>query len=591
MVQDLSYSFIKAQSLLRFAQADLQLGNGVRARNWLTEAQRLTPSIGKVDLQAITLTEIALVSLSLDRNQAEPLLAQSLTLTQKAIQQYPIFANNALTSIVLENGNQLRVSIATAYAQIGQRDRAFNIINQITDPITQAKALITLAIVHQRHNEPQKAEQRFSQAIARFPKSINAPGHWEFAIHLVEASIPYAQAGQIQAIERVMPQLKTYPQLQAKVWLIMAGEARKQNQPALAKQAFDRFTHKLKSTGVGLLDGYDWQEFLLDTAKRQGYEPEIKAALEQLDWHHLVWTGYPIEWTLKTGNVEKAFTMLNGYARDVPFESAQAMFIEQLAVAYAKNNQPDRAIAVLDQYSPYGTPSKIIGLARVLGALEQSGDRTRAEAILQDITRRIQQTNGNATQALYLLSVVSTLEFNPPPTTQNTEALFQQAVSLLATMNDSQENPQEVERALQTIANTAYQTNRIETVLQLQAKLTPPNAQILNNALLRWHITPATANNFEQVLNRALDPTQKALRGTELAQVLIAQQQQQRALTVLEQTTNAISSLPDRDRSPVLETVALLYAQLGQPRRAAAIAEQIGTPTERKRVQQILGCF
>jgi hypothetical protein len=178
--------------------------------------------------------------------------------------------------------------LVESYLQQKQYERAIAIAQALPLAGEGHRLLLRIATAYQRDNQPELAAALVKQTVTPLLK----PRVVENADYgIATEAIALAQAGGLEPATWVAEQLSTATTpFRARLWFVIAGEARQRNQSDLAAKALGQFIaagqqgKKEGFGGFGFGDqrDYEWTQVLYPLSRDHGYEPEMMQFIQQL---------------------------------------------------------------------------------------------------------------------------------------------------------------------------------------------------------------------------------------------------------------------------------------------------------------------
>lgn len=471
--------------------------------------------------------------------------------------------------------------IANVYSTTGKLDRAEQIIPTIATPAHKAIALSQLAAAYDLAKQPEKATQRFRQAVqlAKSPAGIGSRILTKDQV-IKELITSYLKAGRRdEARQLAQTDLNFYRSEAFKAIVLADIEAKQRDR---AKQFLTEQLSKIQSNSDGNY-GFD----VLQTA--------VDAQL--FDWVLQEWTRISsINYGLQDQQVER---IVKSYAQTGQF-SQVLKWVEQLPIANRPVLQTKLRSTIALQAHRAGQTAWAKNL------LQQTQQRIN---ILQKASReRLEREGGDALEPLDIqyigLSAIA-LSYAQIGEAETTRQLLEQVVKLNSSANDTglggrvdnpfnlfleakqaigalqlaqgTENPQGREYRLQSVASLLLSQNRFDLAAPIVNQLTP--------AKRKTQLLLAIAQRYNELgqSNQALPILAQAFK---LAQTIPGEESEFERFgtdgtTVIDMTD---------DRGSLIEAIAVQYAQLKQPNQALKVANTLQDKKTREQALQQVNC-
>ena len=611
VVRNLSsgYSRLKVQSLVNLAQAYRTLNVTDRPAQLLFEATQNVNGVRGAELQANLLSEIAKVYIQWNQTPtAQQVLTQALAQSDKAAKDQTDPARKYAS----------RWGIIDAYIQMGQVDRAVELLQPVTDPgmleflyynafgqyiaqnnfdratqlITRlsstsakARAYTDLAVAYRRQNQTTLADSTFDTAVKTARSSTS-----EADSTLESIARTYARAGGLASVERIVDVISTGNR--GFVLMTLAGEYGKRGQAEKSSQYIDRLL-ALSATEP---------DKILMWVYNAGYYPEglevyrrVNASAEEYE--------FLISAAIANGQLDIAAEATRSFsASEIDRKNR---LLQQIALAYIKANKPEQAFSTAQSITNDGNESyQILTLAQIAAIQRSQGQNSSADRLF---ARAIQQASAltDTRQKVFALGTIAR-ELHASGLRQQAQSVVNQAIQAIGNLTDTTlyegflslfvqagqldrawQVGQAVPKSLQSkvyffeLINASFTAGRFDIAVAA-AKVASPAAQqarafvnIAKEQLIQ-QTTPPLA-----VLALALQTTQ-TVPGAEQILYELPPDLDGAPRGTVEDTD---------DRGSLYEEIALLYAQSGQVQQGLQVAQLIQDTRNRDRIRQRVNCY
>ncbi|MEH1876518.1 MULTISPECIES: hypothetical protein [unclassified Nostoc] len=262
-------------------------------------------------------------------------------------------------------GQIVNSDLIALYLQLNQLSRA-NLYFKIISPIDDAP-YGRLAAAYDGAKQTQQADKVFKDGFSSLPRGL-AINHF-LSAYLKARGNPDRLFTGLPTLEGV-----GIIDLRRDYLLPAAGEYRRRNQPEKALRAIAQFVQLAASSNLDLDD-------LLMTAIRDGNLPEAKTAFEQLlAQNAFAKVEPPISFAGEINALDAIAPFVQRLSKN---PERRIELLQSLAIAYAKQNQPSKAISIAERIprrSP-GYSSAIDTLAQVATVFAKSGQKTPSQMI------------------------------------------------------------------------------------------------------------------------------------------------------------------------------------------------------------------
>lgn len=614
------YSFSETKALTHLASLHRSLGQVDRAAAILAEAAQVSTTIQGAEIQTKALAAIAQEYIALGQTtRAEVVLARSLQFAQQIQTQDSNRRSWALQPI------------ASAYAQIGQIDRALQIVpsipsiyyrsqvqaevaqqfikakqldqarqfaQKVENPDTQATVLTEVAAAFAQTGQVSVGNQLFSQALQVVRGAINPPD-----LTLSNLIVKYAQAGQLDAALQAARQLKD-PGEKA---IAITGIANQYSEAGQLNKATP-----LIAEALALVQGLAPQvaaNFPQTLFERTLDAKQYRAALELVKrfkddtynnrWEYLQRLGNEV---IKVRQYDLALEIAQAFPLNLSDYKQQ--ILRQLVPIYAQAGQFDKALQIAQMTENSGSlPYRAAALAAIATQYQRVGrttqaDRTFAQAI-QDISRL--QPSESSTQGWAIISVELTKAGKPEQAKKRLAQAIQAA--------NKDKDPIVVSSTLRTIADQLILAEQLLPALQVAQAM--PDERERGWKLSEISTKLIEARQYQQALQVVQTfqlPEARARGLVTIAKAYAQAEQPNQAIVTLTQAFRVAQAIADpesktiqvkedlvvedtEDRASLLEDIALQYAQVGQVERSQQVAQKIQDSRSRNSLLQRLSCY
>ncbi|KAM3108645.1 tetratricopeptide repeat protein [Phormidesmis sp. 146-33] len=600
-----THSLIKTRALAAIARHYTTLGQPQTATSALNQAREAAPFIQGATFKAKGLLDVAEGSVMLSQPQA----AQSiLEQVEKTIQQIPAAQSTRLellqqlAAIYAQSGNYAKAKdvaatlpknsesqaitlreIANAYSNAQQLNNAEQLIATITNPAQKTMALGQLAVGYDKAKQPDKATQRFRQAL-QVAKSLTAKGETSLRELVIRKLVTdYLTVGRRDEAKQLAQTDLTFFQPEA-FKAIMAADIQAKR-PDRATQLLSQQLSQIQNKKD------DWQRAELADLIRTATEAQL------FDW------------------------ILQEWARISTIDyGLQDEQIQKIVEAYAQSGQHTQALNWVEQL-PIANRSLLRVKLRATIALiaHQSGQTAWAKTLLQQTqqqieplakaaSERIKREGGDISQPIDLKYIgvgAIALTYAQMGETETSRQLLEQVVQLNASAGDTgiggridnpftlflnakqaigalqlaqgTQNPDGREYRLQSAATLLLNQNRFDLAIPIVDQLTPERRKTqLLLAIAQRYVELRQSDQALPMLDQAF----------KVAQTIPGDESQ---VDRLGAEGGTIIDMTD-DRGSLLEAIAVEYARLKQPVQAQKVANTLQDKNNREQALQLIQC-
>ncbi|MEH2245046.1 tetratricopeptide repeat protein [Nostoc sp.] len=356
-----------------------QLQDNDRAALFLNQAIAKALKSTDVQARAVQLTKLldAVVELGLSKAIA-PQLPQIETVLSRSVPSLSLArvyanTNQSQKALLLADrlakatpaGQIVNSDLIALYLQLNQLSRA-NLYFKRSSPDDDAP-YGRLVAAYDRAKQTQQADKLFKDGFS-VPHRGMTNDHFLFA---------YLKAGgNPDRLFRGLPTLEGVGlfDLRSSYSLRAAGEYRRRNQPEKASKVIAQFVQLAPSRNLRLDD-------VLMAAITDGNLLEAKTAFEQLlAQNAFAKVEPPISFAAEINALDAIAPFVQRLSKD---PERRIELLQSLAIAYAKQNQPDKAISIAERIprQSSGYSSAIDTLAQVATVFAKSGQKTQAQMI------------------------------------------------------------------------------------------------------------------------------------------------------------------------------------------------------------------
>jgi tetratricopeptide (TPR) repeat protein len=618
IVRNLSsgYSRLKVQSLINLARAYKKLNVVDRPLSLLFEATQNVNGVRGAELQANLLSEIAKVYIQWNETgTAQQVLTQALAQSDKAAKDQTDPARKYAS----------RWGIVSAYIEMGQVDRAIELLQ----PVTDTGMLDTLYVTAVRQYISQNSFDRATQVIARIPGAgakaqaytdlavayrrqnqiILADSTFDTAVKTARSNTTdgdptlesiartYAQAGGLESVERMVDGIP--PNNRGYVLMTLAGEYDKRGQAEKSKQFLDRLI-TLSSSVPDAIGAW-----IYNSGISGGYFATALEALRRTNASADQYDSF-VYYAIANGKIDSAAEIARSLG--TAELDRKNRLLQQVAVGYAKANQPEQAFSTVQTITNDGNePYQIITIAQIAAIQRSQGQNASADSLF---ARANQQASAltNMRQKVFALGTIAR-ELHASGLRQQAQSVVNQVIQAIGNSTDVT-----LYEGLLSLFIQADQLDRAWQIGQAVPKSLQSKTQYVS--FLELMNASINAGRFDIAVAAAKAtpaPPQQARAFVNIAKAQLTGQTTpplgalalalQAAKTVPGAEQILIELPPDLDgisrgtvedaddRGSLYEEIALLYAQSGYVQRGLEVAQLLQDTRNRDRIRQHVNCF
>jgi tetratricopeptide (TPR) repeat protein len=569
------YSQHKTQTLMAVGIAYQQVGQPQKAHQTLRLAAQAIVGIRGAD-----------ISVPMYHRLAESWLA---------VNQFTAAAT-ALNIAVEQTKSQMKapaprqesfLKLVHLYLQIDQPTPALAVLAQV--PVTAFEPSVTvtqIAAAYAKNQDLLQARQLLDPLFnaARAIQDID-----QREIRLMNLVTHYAPSGDFAKTQQIMTAMKRANSYRARAWLVIAGEARKFNQPTLRQQAIARLVADAKTAKIAdqfsSRFDHEWYSEMSTLSSHRGYQPEINALVTAIRAVNAL----PL--VLRDLIANQQFAAARQLVPRPMMVQVDAGYFDQtddwldaIALAEIKAGQPDEANARIDREK-----TNVERVLRFAQAFYAKGDRdatdrllARADAIAQGISALPTALSSHA--AIINVAIA---------TQRPADAAIDRLAKLIATEPSV---PRQAELLL--ALSPEFSGPGRSAYLALAERLGLLNQVDFATAAGDQAMTARNSAEASRFIGKAgRNPTEQldfVLRGAELN---LSQGNWVGARSLLDRLMQTLlhgpasAQPPLTDRSRLFFQIALNLARAGDAKRAIAVANDVTPPQVRDQVLQRLRCY
>ncbi|MEH2423170.1 MAG: hypothetical protein V7K48_20335 [Nostoc sp.] len=569
-----------------------QLQGNDRAALFLNNAIAKTLKSTNVQARAVQLTKLldAVVELGLSKAIAPqlPQIETVLSRSTPSLSLARVYANTnqSQKALLLADrlakatpaGQVVNSDLIALYLQLNQRSRA-NLYFKIISPEDDAP-YGRLAAAYDRAKQTEQADKVFKDGFSGLHRGL-AINHFLSA---------YLKAGGNP--DRLFTGLPTLEgvgiiDLRRDYLLPAAGEYHRRNQPEKASKAIAQFVKLAASSNLRLDD-------VLMTAIRDGNLLEAKTAFEQvIAQNAFAKVEPPISFATEINALDAIAPFVQRLSKN---PERRIELLQSLAIAYAKQNQPDKAISIAERVwrqSP-GYSSAIDTLAQVATVFAKSGQKTQAQMILAkalSLSSNIKEIDTRAqAYAAIARAYTNAGETAAAETTRQTAVKW--ALSL--------PNDPNVVSMPSLISQQFLQANQVEAAWQTLQEISQDAYKDTN---IDYLVSTALALGNLSIAQQAVDleysyaaPELFSDQASKLAKAYLGRDRPEEAIKILERAANILNNQKEPN-SRLLIPIVQLYAKAGRIDVARELMKKFPNPIPsndvlwRKELQQYVDCY
>jgi tetratricopeptide (TPR) repeat protein len=614
---DTGYSFVKANSFIRIANAYTTLGKADRSEEILALAQQTTQTIEGAEFSVLILTQIAEAYLDLGENalaigalnqaeqyidvvdlndlQRENLLAQVGMIYAKA-QEVEAALEIAEGSDTALNKGSIELEVVRAYLGKNQLEQAYALTQTIAQPESQAIAFVEIANQLFEQGELTEADARFEKAVS-IARSLTDAEHI-----LLQVITAYQHASPDRALTAA--QTLRSPELRANALTQVALAYTAIGQTTNATIAAERAVQALQQIPPDWIT-FNARTFVNQAIEAQAYELAIRLT-ESLTDPFLGFERAQLLLDIAQAATDRnQFSVAQAAVEAIPPENVEmrSRGWQTIAVSYINVNQPDAALELLNQIDRAYPVYRVQMLSMMARQFELTGNSKTAFDLFEQAQQEIRAI-GSPTETLQALGTL-VVEYRNANQPIDSSLIQQIQQTTLEFGDDTTSNFH-----LRSVVEQLLAANHYETAFQI-AQIVP--SQYERDSLLEQISQQALGSVSEQMILQTIDaidsPEAQTRQLLSLIDRHLFMQSSRDVDLLLNKSIQITRTIPDPetrvlvfgneggtvvedefDRASLLEVIALRYAQLGQADAAFEVANDIQNAAERDRVIQRIRC-
>lgn len=571
------YALAQARSRITAAHAYQQLGQRDRALVLLNQASQILPRVRGAQLAAEAELRLAEAWFALE--QPAPGIA---ALDRGATQAVAMYRTKQ------GSNPELAERLVSNYLQQRQFSKAREFAQKLPPEWDGGIQLFRVAIAYHQAQQPQVAEQLFNQTVQRLLQARRPDNPSD--IPLATGAIQFAQLGELTWAARAAQQIPAeVPHLRARVWLAIAGEARKRNQPQLATQAMNPMLAAGKlgakqNFGMGFGDqrDYEWSQELYALSRKSGYEPEMVQFIQRMNLQS-EGAEFLIEQALQAKQFDQAKQLVPipmQRAIDAGVFEVQNQWLERVAKEAARAGQVAQALQLAQTQ-----PTNVGMLVRLAEPLQQGGNSAEADRLIGLAVQQAAQLDNQPGKLYELASMISALQYQKRTQEAN------QVLQILQTRLQTVTNP--AEQRDQLFKVHSWGGLNLDTWLQLAQRLGLDNQPEVRQFLVNQSFTFNRLDLVERFATAPNQPADQVEWLVNLGELSLKQQKPtqaialfDRALEIAPRAKVAANSYPNW-----WSALPNAYLKFNQPDKAMQAAQAIGNPDQRTYQLKRLACY
>jgi hypothetical protein len=478
--------------------------------------------------------------------------------------------------------NKFLEELIEFYLIIEQPDKALAAWQQLPKDDSYAIDLIKIARSYAKLKNLSKATQLIAPILAEI-YAINNTEQRESKLTILIVS--YAPSGDFPQLISIMANMRRANAARAIAWLAIAGEARKANQPQIAKQALTQMIADGKASNIrGNFDDrqdMQWSAEMRALSHHQGYTPELLEFMKQIGSpNSLPFIIGDLVQNQKFDAAQKLIPKPMMMQIDTDVSDVSEFWLEKIALEAAKVGQPKQAMQRV---------AKETDLKRLLmfaEALQQGGNTNEADRLFNLAQSQISDSSSISDRAAIAAALLqqSTWANQVEKFLQQIQAQIlmepdlAKRTSLLLSIQSEFINRQSGINLRSRYFDLAKQLNILD---QVEFATTMGERMLsLRDPLSASLFIGFTGNTINKKLEFSL----------QVIEMTLSQGDKIRARSLLKQHLPSLIS-SSQNSAKYLERLAMLLVQVGDVTTAQDIARLIKPSSDSDRLSQRLRCY
>jgi tetratricopeptide (TPR) repeat protein len=478
--------------------------------------------------------------------------------------------------------NKFLEELIEFYLIIEQPDKALAAWQQLPKDDSYAIDLIKIARSYAKLKNLSKATQLIAPILAEI-YAINNTEQRESKLTILIVS--YAPSGDFPQLISIMANMRRANAARAIAWLAIAGEARKANQPQIAKQALTQMIADGKASNIrGNFDDrqdMQWSAEMRALSHHQGYTPELLEFMKQIGSpNSLPFIIGDLVQNQKFDAAQKLIPKPMMMQIDTDVSDVSEFWLEKIALEAAKVGQPKQAMQRV---------AKETDLKRLLmfaEALQQGGNTNEADRLFNLAQSQISDSSSISDRAAIAAALLQQSTW-----VNQAEKFLQQIQAQIAMEPDLAKRTSLLISIQSEFINRQSGINLRSRYFDLAKQLKILNqiefATNMGERMLSLR-DPVSASIFIGFAGNAID--KKLEFSLQVIEMTVSQGDKIRARSLLKQHLPSLIS-SSQNSAKYLERLAMLLVQVGDVTTAQDIARLIKPSSDSDRLSQRLRCY
>jgi tetratricopeptide (TPR) repeat protein len=478
--------------------------------------------------------------------------------------------------------NKFLEELIEFYLIIEQPDKALAAWQQLPKDDSYAIDLIKIARSYAKLKNLSKATQLIAPILAEI-YAINNTEQRESKLTVLIVS--YAPSGDFPQLISIMANMRRANAARAIAWLAIAGEARKANQPQIAKQALTQMIADGKASNIrGNFDDrqdMQWSAEMRSLSDHQGYTPELVAFMKQIaSPNSLPFIIGDLVQNQKFDAAQKLIPKPMMMQIDTDVSDVSEFWLEKIALEAAKAGKPNQLMQRI------ASETDLKRLLMFAEALQQGGNTNEADRLFNLAQSQITDSTSIRDRA----AIASAL-LQQPTWVNQAEKFLQQIQAQIAMEPDLTKRASLLLSIQSEFINRQSGINLRSRYFDLAKQLNILNhvdfATTMGERMLSLR-DPVSASLFIDITGNTSD--KKLEFSLQVIEMTVSQGDKIRARSLLKQHLPSLIS-SSQNSAKYIERLAMLLVQVGDVTTAQDIARLIKPSSESDRLSERLRCY
>ncbi|MFZ4729343.1 MAG: hypothetical protein ACOYMQ_11885, partial [Pseudanabaena sp.] len=397
--------------------------------------------------------------------------------------------------------------------------------------------------------------------------------------------VSYAPSGDFPQLISIMANMRRANAARAIAWLAIAGEARKANQPQIAKQALTQMIADGKASNIrGNFDDrqdMQWSAEMRSLSDHQGYTPELVAFMKQIaSPNSLPFIIGDLVQNQKFDAAQKLIPKPMMMQIDTDVSDVSEFWLEKIALEAAKAGKPNQLMQRI------ASETDLKRLLMFAEALQQGGNTNEADRLFNLAQSQITDSTSIRDRA----AIASAL-LQQPTWVNQAEKFLQQIQAQIAMEPDLTKRASLLLSIQSEFINRQSGINLRSRYFDLAKQLNILNhvdfATTMGERMLSLR-DPVSASLFIDITGNTSD--KKLEFSLQVIEMTVSQGDKIRARSLLKQHLPSLIS-SSQNSAKYIERLAMLLVQVGDVTTAQDIARLIKPSSESDRLSERLRCY